>query len=86
MSLFALLCGIERDQVRPDCHQNSHQSMSGELDKVELPSNTLGGGNAPFVVEPEPAHEKDYEQLCATGEVFVYAAMIRLMVKRLARA
>jgi hypothetical protein len=37
-----------------------------------------------FVVEPEPAHEKDYERLCATGEVFVYAAMIRLMVKRLA--
>ena len=86
MSLFALLCGIERDQVRPDCHQNSHQSMSGELDKVELPSNTLGGGNAPFVVEPEPAHEKDYERLCATGEMFVYAAMIRLMVKRLALA
>ena len=26
MSLFALLCGIERDQVRPDCHQSSHQN------------------------------------------------------------
>ena len=28
---------------------------------------------------------KDYERLCATGEVFVYAAMSRLMVRRLAR-
>jgi putative transposase len=28
---------------------------------------------------------KDYERLCATGEAFVYAAMIRLMVRRLAR-
>jgi putative transposase len=29
---------------------------------------------------------KDYEKLCATGEAFVYAAMIRLLVRRLARA
>ena len=29
---------------------------------------------------------KDYEKLCATGEVFIYAAMRRLMVRRLARA
>jgi putative transposase len=28
----------------------------------------------------------DYERLCATGEAFVYAAMVRLMVRRLARA
>jgi hypothetical protein len=27
-----------------------------------------------------------YERLCASAEAFVYAAMIRLMVKRLARA
>jgi putative transposase len=27
---------------------------------------------------------KDYERLCATGEAFVYAAMVRLMVRRLA--
>jgi putative transposase len=30
--------------------------------------------------------DKDYERLCATGEAFVYAAMARLMVRRLARA
>ena len=29
---------------------------------------------------------KDYERLCATGEGFVYAAMTRLMVRRLVRA
>jgi putative transposase len=29
---------------------------------------------------------KDYESLCATGEAFVYAAMSRLMVRRLTRA
>jgi putative transposase len=28
---------------------------------------------------------KYYERLCATGEAFVYAAMTRLMVRRLAR-
>ena len=27
---------------------------------------------------------KDYERLCSTGEAFVYAAMTRLMVRRLA--
>ena len=27
---------------------------------------------------------KDYERLCASGESFVYAAMIRLMTRRLA--
>ena len=29
---------------------------------------------------------KDYEKLCAREEAFVYAAMFRLMVRRLARA
>ncbi len=29
---------------------------------------------------------KDYERLCATGEALIYAAMSRLMVRRLARA
>jgi len=29
---------------------------------------------------------KDYERLCASGEAFVYAAMSRLMVRRLIRA
>jgi putative transposase len=29
---------------------------------------------------------KDYERLCGTGEAFIYVAMTRLMVRRLARA
>ena len=29
---------------------------------------------------------KDYERLCATGEAFIYVAMTRLMVRRLARS
>lgn len=29
---------------------------------------------------------KDYERLCATSEAFVYAAITRLMVRRLAHA
>jgi hypothetical protein len=29
---------------------------------------------------------KDYERLCASAEAFVYVAMTRLMVRRLARA
>ena len=29
---------------------------------------------------------KDYERLCATDEAFIYVAMTRLMVRRLARA
>jgi putative transposase len=28
----------------------------------------------------------DYERLCATAEAFIYVAMSRLMVRRLARA
>ena len=29
---------------------------------------------------------KDYERLCASAEAFIYAATIRLMARRLARA
>jgi putative transposase len=29
---------------------------------------------------------KDYERLCSTSEAFIYAAMTRLMARRLARA
>ena len=28
----------------------------------------------------------DYERLCASAEAFIYAAMVRLMVRRLARS
>ena len=37
-------------------------------------------------IDQQRRMSKDYERLCATGEAFVYAAMTRLMVRRLARA
>ena len=36
-------------------------------------------------IEKNRRMSKDYEKLCASGEAFVYAAMIRLMTRRLAR-
>jgi putative transposase len=39
-----------------------------------------------LVVGTQPSYEKDYERLAATSETFVYVAMSRLMVRRLARA
>ena len=46
-----------------------------------------GGGGAHLRVDlSQPSNGKDYEGLCASGEAFVYVAMTRLMVRRLARA
>jgi hypothetical protein len=55
------------------------QRLSGAAEEV--------GGRADAVVDrPEPEDElRDYERLCASGEALVYAAMIRLMTRRLAR-
>jgi transposase len=36
-------------------------------------------------IEQNRRMSKDYERLCASGEALVYAAMIRLMMRRLAR-
>jgi putative transposase len=36
-------------------------------------------------IEQKRRMSKDYEKLCASGEAFVNAAMIRLMLRRLAR-
>ena len=48
---------------------------------------SMGGGAHVLVVGPEQEDEpRDYERLCASAEAFVYAAMIRLMVRRLARS
>jgi hypothetical protein len=47
----------------------------------------MGGGAHVLVALPEQADEPmDYERLCASAEAFVYAAMVRLMARRLARA
>jgi hypothetical protein len=39
-----------------------------------------------LVFDYHTSMSKDYERLCASAEAFVYAAMVRLMVRRLARA
>jgi putative transposase len=36
-------------------------------------------------IEQNRRMSKDYERLCASGEALVYAAMIRLMTRRLTR-
>jgi hypothetical protein len=47
----------------------------------------MGGGAHVLVALPEQADElRDYERLCLSAEAFVYAAMVRLMARRLARA
>jgi hypothetical protein len=38
------------------------------------------------VLDQNRRMSKDYERLCASGEAFVYACMIRLMTRRLAGA
>ena len=49
-------------------------------------SETLERGADLRVVEPEQKRmSKDYEGLCSTSESFVYAAMSRLVVRRMAR-
>jgi putative transposase len=50
-------------------------------------AEALGGGANFFLARSKQEDEPmDYERLCASAEAFVYAAMIRLMVRRLARA
>jgi hypothetical protein len=47
----------------------------------------VGGGAHLLVALSENRRmSKDYERLCATAETFIYVAMTRLMVRRLARA
>jgi hypothetical protein len=50
-------------------------------------ASSMGGGADLLLAFSEQEDElRDYERLCASAEAFVYAAMIRLMVRRLARA
>ena len=49
-------------------------------------AETVGCGADVVMDRPEQEDElRDYERLCASGEALVYAAMIRLMTRRLAR-
>ena len=67
--------------------------QEGRLAKADAAARVRGfaeevaGGEDLLVAGPEQEDEPmDYERLCATWEAFVYAAMTRLMVRRLARA
>ena len=54
---------------------------------ISGPSTPLGGGTLICLPWPQKKDElRDYEKLCATSEAFVYAAMSRLMLRRLAHA
>jgi hypothetical protein len=44
-----------------------------------------GGKDDRLGIEKNRRMSKDYESSCASGEALVYAAMIRLMTRRLAR-
>jgi transposase len=56
-------------------------------ERLRSVASTLGGGTLLRLDLPQPEDmSKDYERLCASGEAFVYAAMSRLMLRRLARA
>ena len=54
---------------------------------VRSAASALGGGEI-FRLDLSQSKDelRDYERLCASGEAFVYAAMSRLMLRRLARA
>ena len=52
----------------------------------DIPAAALGGGEDLFLVGPQQEDElKDYERLPETKEALIYAAMSRLMARRLAR-
>jgi hypothetical protein len=59
----------------------------GAAPRLRGPAASVGcGADVRLVVPQSRRMSKDYERLCATSEAFVYAAMVRLMVRRLARA
>jgi hypothetical protein len=67
--------------------------QKGELAKADATARVrgsappMGRGTHVLVALPEQADEPmDYERLCASAEAFVYVSMVRLMVRRLARA
>jgi hypothetical protein len=58
----------------------------GAAPRLRGPAPSVGrGADVPWLCHNRRMSE-DYERLCATSEAFVYATMVRLMVRRLARA
>jgi len=48
-------------------------------------SSVCGGAKVVIDRSEQEDELRDYERSCASGEAFVYAAMIRLMTRRLVR-
>src|SRR5829696_7992224 len=69
-----------------DRRQTDHRSARNRA-WFRTRTMSLGGGKDIFLDRSEQEDElRDYERfLCASGEALVYAVMIRLMVRRLAR-
>jgi len=63
------------------------EAHGAEAEGLSGLGEAVGGGAVLRLALPQSPYEpRDYERLCATGEAFVYVAMTRLMVRRLARA
>jgi hypothetical protein len=55
--------------------------------RVRSAAASVGSGEDVFMDRPEQDDElRDYERLPESGEAFIYVAMSRLMVRRLARS
>ena len=68
--------------------QRGREGRSAEADAARRFSGAteeMGGGADAVSYDQQRRMSKDYQRLCARGEAFVYAAMIRLMTRRLAR-
>jgi putative transposase len=68
-----------KEGVRLDWHKFMPQQGFVVLPRRWVVERTLSW------IEQQRRMSKDYERLCASGEALVYAAMIRLMTRRLAR-
>ena len=54
--------------------------------RLFLPKRWIVGRLLPWLSQNMRMSKKDYERLPESGEAFIYAAMSRLMVRRLARS
>jgi hypothetical protein len=94
--------GLSVEVVHPETHTREDRAdlgrgmgKGGAKDRVAEvgAAPRLRGSAAPVgrradvrLVVPQLQNEQGLRRLCATSEAFVYAAMVRLMVRRLARA
>ena len=65
----------------------ARRPRAAALARLYSPAKEMGSrANAFSWIDQNRRLSKDYEKLTATSEAFVYVAMSRLMVKRLARS